>query len=157
MIMFEASLFEGCFPDIYILYCFFKFVWCSWDSSNNTPWKIWDEWEGYLFIANWKKGDCTGEVGKGNWQDPQPQVHSPGDKMELKTWNYFKQVSDLLKLFMLADKWHFQSSTAFQKQFDLLKDWNPSYSINTPFSDIAQSKIKFHVSQIISNSELTVL
>lgn len=123
---------------------------------HNTPWKVWDEWEGYLFIAKGKKCGCTGEVGKGNWQDPQPQVYSPGDKKELKTWKHFKQVSDPLKPFMLADKWCFQSSTEFQKQFDLLKHWNP-YSINTPFSDMAQRKIKFHASQIISNSELIVL
>lgn len=32
----------------------------------NTPWKVWGEREGYLFIAKWKKGDCTGDVGKGN-------------------------------------------------------------------------------------------
>lgn len=109
------------------------------------------------FIVKWKKGDCTGEVGKGNWKNPQPQVHSPGDKTELKIWNCFKQVSDPLKLFMRADKWRFQSSTEFQKQFDLLKTLKPLLSINPPFSDITQSKIKFHVFQIISNSELTVL
>lgn len=76
--------------------------------------------------------------------------------MELKTWNCFKQVSDPLKLFMLADKWRFQCTTEFQKQFDLLKHWNPFYSMNTPSSDIAQSKIKFHASQIVLNSELMV-
>lgn len=83
------------------------FVWCSWDFSklDNTPEKVWDEWDGCLSIAKWEKGSWKGTVWKENWHDSRPQAHSPVDKMcsgMLKTWDCFKEVSDLLKLFLLA-------------------------------------------------------